>query len=73
MKYIYTDKPVKITKGKVTAQSGLKCRDKAITGNVLTTFKLGMEVVINSELNGWYNVTANGVTGWCSAQYIKKE
>jgi uncharacterized protein YgiM (DUF1202 family) len=39
----------------------------------LTTFKLGTEVVINSELNGWYNVTANGVTGWCSAQYITKE
>lgn len=71
--YVYTDKPVKIIKGKVTAQSGLKCRDKDITGNVLTTFKFGTEVVINSELNGWYNVTANGVTGWCSAQYITKE
>jgi len=73
MKYIYILINLLITKGKVTAQSGLKCRDKAITGNVLTTFKLGTEVVINSELNGWYNVTANGVTGWCSAQYITKE
>ena len=71
--YVYTTTPIKIVKGKVNASSGLKCRDKAITGNVLTVFANGTEVQINSEVNGWYNVTANGVTGWCSAQYIKKE
>ncbi|MFC4802320.1 SH3 domain-containing protein [Neobacillus sp. GCM10023253] len=51
--------------------SSLNMRAEAsTTGAVLTKLARGTIVTVNSEENGWAKVTANGQTGYVSAQYL---
>ncbi|MBS4212409.1 SH3 domain-containing protein [Neobacillus rhizophilus] len=51
--------------------SSLNMRAEAsTTASVLTKLARGTIVTVNSEENGWAKVTANGKTGYVSAQYL---
>src|SRR5262249_5981375 len=55
----------------VTASS-LNLRSGPSTSySILTTMPNGATVtVLQGPSNGWYNVTYNGTTGWCSGTYL---
>lgn len=63
--------PVETTTATITATS-LNLRSGPSTSyGVITSMPFQATVTINqSPSNGWYNVTYNGKTGWCSGDYL---
>ena len=57
----------------------LRLRDKAGNGGdpapdskILDEMPAGTLLTVTDEQNGWYEVTYNGKTGWCCAEYTKE-
>ena len=58
--------------GVVDIKGGLNIRSSASwSASVLKTIADGTTVTVNEESNGWYKITAEGVTGWVAKDYIK--
>lgn len=69
-----TEKPDvnKKTGSVYNVSSALNVRSGAGSGySVLGTLKANDKVIINHEINGWYNIDFNGKTGFVSTSYIK--
>ena len=55
----------------VTPDAGLNVRKGAGTSySVITTLSKGTAVTVHSTSNGWSKITANGVNGYVSSQYL---
>ena len=55
----------------VTPDSGLNMRKGASTSYaVIKTLPKGTEVTVHSTSNGWSKITANGIQGYVSSQYL---
>lgn len=67
------DKAVEYIKVK-TNGSVLNCRSKPkLTGKVVGTFKNGEKLqLIERTSRKWYKVSANGITGYCYAKWLKE-
>ena len=58
----------------VTPDAGLNVRKGAGTSySVITTLSKGTAVTVHSTSNGWSKITANGVNGYVSSQYLSSK
>lgn len=66
-------KKKKVVTMKVTAKNGLYCRKKAdADSKIVGSFVYKTKVTVIEKTNkSWYKVNANGITGYCSAKYLK--
>ncbi len=65
-----TDSDYKTTYGTTTAALNMRTGASKKFSKI-TTIPKGTTLALNDSSNGWYKVTYNGKTGWCSGAYIK--
>lgn len=67
-----TTTPPETTKTYGVTTAALRLRTGASTKHsIITTMPKGTRLALESQTNGWYKVTYNGKTGYCSGSYIK--
>ncbi|MDD6279038.1 MAG: SH3 domain-containing protein [Ruminococcus sp.] len=55
----------------VTDGSGLNVRSyPSMSGEIIGSVPNGAVVIVNGEVNGWYVISYNGLTGYSSSQFI---